>query len=163
MCAKCSLAYIDNYSHFWYPSGLVCSMHLLPHRIRDVSSFSLWSVYNMNRSDKWLTNWFVLFRDNRSHSCPERTIKMTKPVTRRDGLYYRGSCIGITSQFLDCNRVGGQAAEEEDWKEKQRRAAGRQASLMDWAGGAGTLMTATFLQSLHTCQRHVWTRKWEQE
>lgn len=49
---------------------------------------------------------------------------MTKPVLRRDSLYYRGSRIGITSQFLDCNRVGGQAArEEEKREEKQRRAA----------------------------------------
>ncbi|KAK5883569.1 hypothetical protein CesoFtcFv8_019883 [Champsocephalus esox] len=54
--------------------------------------------------------------------CPEQTFKMTKTVPRRDSLYYRGSCIGITSQFLDCTRVGGQGAEEER-EEKQRRAA----------------------------------------
>lgn len=54
---------------------------------------------------------------------PEQTIKMTKTVPRRDCLYYRGSCIRITSQFLDCNRVGGQGAEEEEREEKQRRAA----------------------------------------
>lgn len=55
--------------------------------------------------------------------CPGQTIKMTKTVPRRDSLYYRGSCIGITSQFLDCNRVGGQGAEGEEREEKQRRAA----------------------------------------
>ncbi|KAM7373261.1 hypothetical protein PAMP_008126 [Pampus punctatissimus] len=55
--------------------------------------------------------------------CPEQTTKMTKPILRRDSLYYRGSRIGITSQFLDCNRVGGQGAEEEEREEKQRRAA----------------------------------------
>lgn len=48
---------------------------------------------------------------------------MTKTILRRDCLYYRGSSIGITSQFLDCNRVGGQGAEEEEREEKQRRAA----------------------------------------
>ncbi len=55
--------------------------------------------------------------------CPEQTIKMTKTVLRRDSLYYRGSCIGLASQFLDCNRVGGQGAEEEEREEKQRGAA----------------------------------------
>lgn len=57
--------------------------------------------------------------------CPGQTIKMTKTILRRDSLYYRGSCIGIASQFLDCNRVGGQGAEEEEREEKkkQRRAA----------------------------------------
>lgn len=48
---------------------------------------------------------------------------MTKTVLRRDCLYYRGSSVGITSQFLDCNRVGGQAAEEEEREEKRGRAA----------------------------------------
>lgn len=70
---------------------------------------------------------------------PEQTIKMTKAVLGSNGLYYRGSCIGITSQFLDCNRVGGEAAEGEEREEKQRRAelhdraaaAGRQESVMD--------------------------------
>ena len=45
---------------------------------------------------------------------------MTKPVLTRDCLY---CCIGITSQFLDCYRVGGQGAEEDEREEKQRRAA----------------------------------------
>lgn len=58
-----------------------------------------------------------------SHMRPEQTIKMTKPVPSRDCLYYRGSRIGIASQFLDCHRVGGQGAEEEEREEKQRRAA----------------------------------------
>lgn len=48
---------------------------------------------------------------------PDQTIKMTKTV-----LYYRGSSIGITSQFLDCNRVGAEGAEQEE-KQKKRRAA----------------------------------------
>ncbi|KAK9526775.1 hypothetical protein VZT92_015456 [Zoarces viviparus] len=48
---------------------------------------------------------------------------MTKPVFRGDSLHCRGNCIEITSQFLDCNRVGGQGAEEEEREEKQRRAA----------------------------------------
>lgn len=76
----------------------------------------------------------------KSHVCPEQTIKMTKPFLTRDSLYYRGSC---TSQFLDCNRVGGQGAEEEEKREeekKQRRGAAelhnratadRRASVMD--------------------------------
>lgn len=70
---------------------------------------------------------------------PEKTIKMTKAVLGSNGHYYRRSSIGITSQFLDCNRVGGEAAEGEEREEKQRRAvelhdraaAGRQASVMD--------------------------------
>lgn len=70
---------------------------------------------------------------------PEQTIKMTKAVLGSNGHYYRGSSIWITSQFLDCNRVGGEAAEGEEREEKQRRAvelhdraaAGREASVMD--------------------------------
>lgn len=47
---------------------------------------------------------------------------MTKAVLGSHGLYYRRSCIGIASQFLDSNRVGGKAAEGEEREEKQRRA-----------------------------------------
>lgn len=76
------------------------------------------------------------------HMHLEQTIKMTKFALGSPALYYRGSCIGITSQFLDCNRVGGEAAEGEGREEKQRRAelhdraaaaaaAGRQAPVMD--------------------------------
>lgn len=54
--------------------------------------------------------------------CPEQTIKMTKAIFRGDRLYYRGSYIGITSPFLDCDRVGGQGAEEDEKEEKQRAA-----------------------------------------
>lgn len=105
---------------------------------------------------------------------PEQTIKMTKPVLRRDSLYYRRSCVGITSQFLDCNRVGGQGAEGEEREEKQKRAAELHdraaadgqavATVMDWAEGAGGSLwqpASRFfpsLRSLHTWRtRHVWT------
>lgn len=74
---------------------------------------------------------------------------MTKGVLGSSALYYRGSCFGITSPFLDCDRVGGEAAEGGEREEKPRRAelhhraaadaadadaaaaAGRQASVMD--------------------------------
>lgn len=57
--------------------------------------------------------------------CPEQTIKMTKTVPARERLYYRGSCrvVGIESQFLHCDRVGGEKGGEEEREEKQRRAA----------------------------------------
>jgi len=59
---------------------------------------------------------------------------MTHAVFRGDSLHCRGNCIEITSRFLDCERVGGQGAQEEEREEEQRRAAaGRQAvaSVMD--------------------------------
>ena len=68
---------------------------------------------------------------------PAQTPKMTKGVLGSNGLYFRGSRVGITSAFLDCNRAGGEAAEGEEREEKQRRgelhhrAAARQAPVMD--------------------------------
>lgn len=62
-----------------------------------------------------------------------KTIKMTtKPVLTRDCLDYRGSRIGITSQFLDCDRVGGQGAEREAKQRRREERAGQAlASVMD--------------------------------
>lgn len=51
------------------------------------------------------------------HTCPEQTTKMTKPVLKRESVYY----IGITSQFLDC-RVGGEGEREERQRGADRRA-----------------------------------------
>lgn len=68
---------------------------------------------------------------------PEQTIKMTKAVLGSNGRYYRGRCIGIASQFLDCNRVGGEAADGGEAEESRgaaaaaAAAAGRQAPVMD--------------------------------
>ena len=79
-----------------------------------------------------------------------KTFKMTtKPVLTRDCLDYRGSRIGITSQFLDCDRVGGQGAEREAKQRREERDGQALASVMDWAEG--------WQHSFHTWRRHVWT------
>lgn len=101
--------------------------------------------------------------------CPDQTIKMTKPVLRGDFYYYGETCVGTASQFLDCNSVGGQGAEE-DREEKPRRAAelhNREAekqalgSVVDWAEGGGTPVTVAFTFSpaafTFACW-HAWTR-----
>ena len=61
------------------------------------------------------------------------TIKMTtEPVLTRDCcLDYRRSSIGITSQFLDCDRVGGQGAEREAKQRREERAGQALASVTD--------------------------------
>lgn len=65
-----------------------------------------------------------------SHMWPDQTFKMT-----RERLYDRGSRVGITSQFLDCTRVGVEAAERQEEQSGGAalhiRAADGQASVME--------------------------------